>query len=135
MLLALATMAVSVFVGWGLLNDRYLVLACIYAWGIGDAFAALVGKRFGRHRIRWKQADANKSIEGSAAMFATSAVSVFAVLLLRGGMAAGACAVVAVVAALVCTVVELCSKGGFDTVTCPAAAMAVVIPLMKLFGA
>lgn len=26
-------------------------LASLYAWGIGDAFAALIGKKFGKHKI------------------------------------------------------------------------------------
>ena len=72
MVLALSVMIVSISVGWGVLKDRYLVLACIYAWGVGDAFAALVGKRYGKHKITWKYADHHKSIEGSIAMFISS---------------------------------------------------------------
>jgi len=30
--------------------------------------------------------------------------------------------------------VEMCTKGGLDTITCPAAAMAVILPLIKLLG-
>ena len=72
MILALFMMALSTFACWGLAGDRFLVLACVYAWGVGDAFAALVGKRFGKHKIRLKFADRKKSVEGSAAMFLTS---------------------------------------------------------------
>ena len=32
------------------------------------------------------------------------------------------------------TVVEMCTSNGFDTVSCPAVAMAVIIPLVKLLG-
>jgi len=28
----------------------------------------------------------------------------------------------------------LCTRGGYDTITCPAAAMAVILPLIHLFG-
>ena len=85
MVIALTVMVLSVCVCWGILGDRYLVLACVYAWGVGDAFAALVGKRFGRHKIRLPMADGRKSVEGSAAMFVTSSAAVCAVLILRGG--------------------------------------------------
>ena len=62
MVLAVGMMAFSVIVCWGIFADKYLVLACIYAWGIGDALAALVGKRFGKHKIKWKLADGKKSV-------------------------------------------------------------------------
>ena len=48
MVLAVGMMAFSISVCWGLFHDQYLVLASIYAWGIGDGLAALVGKRFGK---------------------------------------------------------------------------------------
>ena len=132
MILALSVMAVSTCVCWGIFGDRYLVLACVYAWGVGDAFAALVGKRFGRNKIKLPFADPHKSVEGSAAMFVTSAVAVTAVLILRGGLGVGECILAAVAAVAVSTVVELCSKDGYDTFTCPAAAMAVLLPLIRI---
>lgn len=134
MAIALSVMAVSVTVCWGVFGDRHLVLACVYAWGVGDAFAALVGKQFGRHKIRWKWADRRKSWEGTAAMFLTSAVAVWIVLLLRGGMDLFRCAVTALAGAAVAALVEMHTKGGHDTFTCPAAAMLVILPLMKLLG-
>ena len=132
MVLAVGMMVFSVSVCWGLFADRYLVLASIYAWGIGDGLAALVGKRFGKHKITWKLADGKKSVEGSAAMFLCSFLSVFAVLLVRGGIGMPMCCVIALPAALVCTVAELCAKGGWDTVICPVSAMAVIIPMVTL---
>lgn len=134
MVLAIGMMALSVSICWGLLGDRYLVLASIYAWGVGDAFAALVGKRFGRHKIAWRIADGSKSFEGSFAMLVSSFVSVLAVLLVRGGVALPICLVISVAAAIVCTLSEMCTRNGFDTVVCPLSAMAVIIPLMTFFG-
>lgn len=134
MILALTVMALSTCICWGIFGDRYLVLACVYAWGVGDAFAALVGKRFGRHKIRLRFADCRKSVEGSVAMFLTSAAAVCAVLLLRGGLGIGACVLAAAAASAVSTFVELCSKDGHDTFTCPAAAMAVLLPLIGILG-
>lgn len=134
MVLAFSMMALSALVCWGFLGDRYLVLACVYAWGVGDAFAALIGKQFGRHKIKMRFADHKKSVEGSVAFLVTSAVAVWIVLLLRGGIGAVGCMLIALAAATVAMFVELCTKDGYDTFTCPAAAMAVILPLIHLFG-
>ena len=134
MVFAVGMMAFSIAICWGLFGDRYLVLASIYAWGVGDGLAALVGKRFGKHKITWRFADGKKSVEGSLTMFVCALVSVFLVLLIRGGISIPLCLLTAVLAATVCTVAELCAKNGLDTVICPACAMVVIIPLVTLFG-
>ena len=133
MVLAVGMMAFSVIVCWGIFADKYLVLASIYAWGIGDALAALVGKRFGKHKIKWKLADGKKSVEGSLAMFLCSFISVFIVLLLRGGIGMPMCFLIALLAAVACTIAELCAKDGLDTVICPISAMIVIIPMVVLY--
>ena len=132
MVLAVGMMAFSVSVCWGLFGDRYLVLASIYAWGIGDGLAALVGKRFGKHKIKWRLADGKKSVEGSAAMFVCALTAVFAVLLIRGGIGAPMCFVIAFFSAIVSTIAEMCAKDGWDTVICPVSAMLVILPMVTL---
>ena len=134
MVLAVGMMIFSVSVCWGLFGDKYLVLASIYAWGIGDGLAALVGKRFGKHKIKWKLSDGKKSVEGSLTMFICAFVSVFTVLMLRGGISLPLCLVIAALAALVCTISELGAKNGLDTVICPVSAMIVIVPLVLIFG-
>ena len=132
MVLAVGMMAFSITICWGLFADRYLVLASIYAWGIGDGLAALVGKRFGKHKIKWKLADGKKSVEGSATMFLCSLVAVFTVLMVRGGIGMPMCCAIALLAAIVSTIAELCAKDGWDTVICPVSAMLVIIPMVTL---
>ena len=134
LLLAFTMLAVSTTVCWGFLDDKLLVLACMYAWGVGDAFAALIGKRFGRHKIRLKGVDPKKSIEGSMAMFLTSWTAVLIVLLCRGGLGTVECAFIAAAGAAVCTLVELYTPNGMDTITCPTAALFTILPLVALFG-
>ena len=73
-------------------------------------------------------------MEGSLAMFLCSLGSVFTVLLIRGGIGIPLCLTAAVSSAVVCTISELCSKNGLDTVICPLSAMAVILPLITLFG-
>lgn len=134
LLLAFSMLALCNTVCWGILEDKYFGIACMYAWGVGDAFAALFGKRFGRHKISWKYADHNKSIEGSAAMFLTSELAVLSILLLYEKLPLAGCLIISAAGAAVSTVTEMISRKGMDTVCCPVSAMVVMIPLMALFG-
>lgn len=134
MILALGVMVGSITIGWGLMGDKYIVLAGVYAWGVGDAFAALIGKRFGKHKITWRFVDNKKSVEGTLAMVLTSAVAVFTVLMLRGGVSPILCAVISLVAATASAFVELCTKNGWDTVTCPLVSMLIILPMTMLLG-
>lgn len=134
LIFAFVMLAICNAVCWGWLQDKYFGIACMYAWGIGDAFAALIGKRFGKHKIRFKYADPNKSLEGSLAMFVTSALAVALVLLFHGHAGMPAYVLVPVAGAAAATIVELYTPNGMDTLTCPLAAMVVMIPIMLLSG-
>ncbi len=134
MLKAIGIMAFSITIGWGLIGDKYIVLASIYSWGVGDAFAALIGKKFGKHKITWRFVDNKKSIEGSIAMFITSALAILIVLLVRGGLNTLFIICISLIASTVSTFVELCSKNGTDTVSCPVMSMLIILPLIMVFG-
>ena len=134
LLLVFTMYAVIISICWGWLGDKYLALAAIYAWGFGDAAAALIGKKYGKHKIKWKYTDGKKSIEGSLAMFITSVISVVIVLSYRGSLNVPAIVVISLGTAAVSTLAELCSKNGNDTVICPMSAMVVLLPLVYLFG-
>ena len=126
--------ALVVSICWGWLDEKLLALCSIYAWGFGDAAAALIGKRFGRHGLTGPHIQGRKSMEGSLAMFCVAFVSVLALLLVRGGMPWFAYLVTAGVVAAVSAAVELFTRNGMDTITCPLAAMAVLLPLVYMFG-
>ncbi len=132
--LLFAMFAVVIAVCWGLLGDKWLSCASVYAWGFGDAAAALVGKRFGKHKVSFKPICGKKSWEGTAAMLVTSFVSVLAVLPVRGGLGWPQYLVISLVTALVSAAIELFSRDGHDTVTCPLGAMVTLIGLLWAFG-
>lgn len=134
LLLVFGMFALIISVCWGCLCDRYLVLASVYAWGFGDAAAALIGKKWGRHKIRFKHTDGKKSVEGSAAMFLLSFVSVGVILACRGGLNVWGCLAISAVTAWISMLAELYSKDGYDTVFCPLSAMAVLLLLLYRFG-
>ena len=64
---------------WGLLHDRSLALASIFAWGPGDAAAALIGKRYGKTKIGREK---KKSLEGTLAMFIFSFLSILPIMII-----------------------------------------------------
>lgn len=133
MVLVFLMFAVIISICWGWLGDRVLAAACIYAWGFGDGAAALVGKRFGRHYLQGRMIEGRKSLEGTMAMFIVSFVSVFLIMILRGGLSWQHCFIIAIITAAVSALVELFTLGGFDTFTCPMAAASVIIPMTMLF--
>lgn len=133
MVLVFGMFFVIICICWGWLDDKLLALACVYAWGFGDAAAALVGKRFGRHFLEGRLIEGRKSLEGTLAMFFVSLLSVAILLLIRGGLPWQGCLTIAAISAAVCATVELFTVQGFDTVTCPLAAVAVIIPLVHLW--
>jgi dolichol kinase len=89
----------GVWLLWLLFGGRDpIVSASIYFVALGDAAAALVGKAWGRHRI----GSSRKSVEGSAACFATC-VAV--------GLAHGFPPATSLVAAAAATVIEFLPTG------------------------
>ena len=112
--------ALLVALCWGVCKRPEVAVASILMWGFGDASAALVGKRYGRHHVALPLADPQKTTEGSLALFLVSG--------LIGSFVLGIGPLVAL-AALVAAYVELITKGGYDTVTVPFA-IAVVLLLL-----
>lgn len=134
LLLVFTMFAIVVAICWGIFSDKYLALASLYAWGIGDAFAALIGKKFGKHKIKAPKLDGKKSYEGTLSMFAVSFITVTVILFYRGGLDVIPCLTTSLIVAAVSTVTELYSKNGNDTIICPLSAMAALLPLIYLFG-
>lgn len=126
--------AALISICWGWLGEKYLVVASVFAWGFGDAAAALVGKYFGKHYIEGKLVEGRKSLEGTLAMFVVSFASVMIVLIANGPVKWYYYVPIAALTAAVCAVVELYTKNGLDTLTCPFAAAAILIPLVRLWG-
>ena len=109
---------------WGWLGDRAIGIASIFAWGPGDAAAALIGKKFGTIKIGRKH---KKSLQGTIAMFVFSFASVMAVYMIYGKYNVGLTILVALITAAVSATVELLVENGFDTFYCPVSAMGVLV--------
>ena len=134
LMLVFTMFSIVVAICWGIFHDKYLALASLYAWGIGDAFAALIGKKFGKHKIHAPGLDGKKSYEGTLSMFLISFLTVTLILYFRGGLEVIPCLIIALIVAAVSALTELYSRNGNDTIICPLSAMTVLLPLVYLFG-
>lgn len=126
--------AIVIAICWGLLGTKYLALAVILGWGLGDAAAALVGKKFGKHHLKGKFIDGKKTLEGTIAMFIVSFIAIITVLILNSGLSWYGNMLISIIAAGVCSIAELNTKNGLDTLTCPAATLAAMLSFLHLWG-
>ncbi len=115
----------------GLFGSKLLTITSIYAWGPGDAAAALIGKKFGKHKIGQ---DKLKSAEGTAAMFVTAFACVAILLGIYGELSLGILLVTALVTALGAAASEFYSKNGNDTIICPLTSMILLSATLYLSG-
>lgn len=105
-------------------NTRVLFVAALMPMTWGDAFASILGQRFGRHR--YTVFGHTKSWEGSLAMFAFSFVAVGAALA-GFGESGGPAVAAAVATAVAATLAEAISPWGIDNLLVPLASAAVLV--------
>ncbi|MBO5223714.1 MAG: phosphatidate cytidylyltransferase [Clostridia bacterium] len=129
LILVFLMFAIVISVCWGWVGNKYLTMAVIYAWGYGDAFAALVGTKFGKHKIYGK-----KSWEGTVAMCVIALISVLTVLLIINIVEWYFVLAVGVIVSVAVSATELFTPNGLDTITCPLVSLTVMLPLLLLFG-
>lgn len=120
LLLLFISDAVITAVMWGVFDLKYAAQAAILMWGVGDAAAALIGKRYGKHKIKHRFSDPNKSWEGTTAMFGFSFAVGVIVMCLVSGQPWYYSVIAAAAASAFGAYTELVTKNGNDTVTVPA---------------
>lgn len=127
--------AVLVELFWGIAGAeyKYIAVASIMAWGPGDAVAAVVGKKYGRHKLQGKMIEGVKSVEGSVGMCITSFVCTLAVLLTMSELNPQISVILALVIAPIAALTELFTKKGFDTVTVPVVSCIILCLLNIAF--
>ncbi len=121
-------MALLIALFWGICGPeyKYIAVAAIMAWGPGDAVAAIVGKNRGKHKLRGKLIEGTKSVEGSIGMAVTSFLCTLPVLLTMSALPWYISLLFAAVVAPAASLTELYTKKGFDTVTVPCVAAAIL---------
>lgn len=134
LLLVNATFGLLLYIFWEVLGVEwlYIVPVAVMAWGFGDAAAALVGKAFGRKKVKSPLVDGPKTYAGTAAMCVTAFFAVFLTLHFYGGQTPLTSFLTALVVAPLCALVELFTPRGLDTLTVPLTA-AFAILLVQLW--
>ncbi|MEN8098142.1 MAG: hypothetical protein ABFQ89_03630 [Chloroflexota bacterium] len=108
--------AIAIYAMW---ETPWMAIGTVLPMSFGDAAAAVVGIHWGKHRYQAFGAD--RSVEGSAAMFLVSGIALF-VTLSAFGMDDPL--IPALLAASLATIVEGISPPSVDNVTVPAVTLA-----------
>ncbi len=110
---------VSISVVWGIWGDthKYIVLAAVLAWGIGDALAALVGQNKNNLVINTNIIKSRKTVQGTIAMFVGSTIAIFLVVARYKPLTYSI--LISLFAGLVATIAEVYTKEGWDTASVP----------------
>lgn len=97
----------------------YLAACGILSMGYGDGFAAIIGKKYGKHKF--PVPFSHKTAEGSGAVFFGTVISVYLVLSCFG--TTGATFSTAIVCGLIAMIVEAISPNSIDNLTVPIIVM------------
>jgi phytol kinase len=129
--------ALLILIFWGLLGVRwqYIVALAVVPWGFGDAAAALVGKAWGHRRVLSRFIENAKTCEGTLAMAVVSGTTLFWTLLLYAQQSWLVSLLTASIVAPVCSLVELFSRRGTDTLTVPFFTALWLLPVLRAFAA
>jgi phytol kinase len=109
--------------------NKWLMATALMPLTWGDAFAAVLGRRFGTHR--YTVGGGTRSFEGSAAMFVFSALSV-ALGLMIALPGCGTLLPIAIAVAAAATLAEAISVRGLDNLFVPAASVIVLLLMRPL---
>ena len=133
LLIVFTMFAIVLSIACGLFQQKVLAYAAIYAWGLGDACAALIGKQFGKHKIKGKYLDGKKSYEGSFSMFIAAFLVIFTILSITS-IPLPTKLMITFISAFTAMLSELYSKNGNDTIVCPLSTLCALIITMWLGG-
>jgi len=109
---AISLFVLSIVTFWEGMNP-YVGAMGILIMGYGDGFAAVIGKKYGKHKF--EVMGGQKSLEGATVMFVVSFVVAFIIAQLAGGSSL----LLPLSLAMIATLVELFSPYGTDNLTVP----------------
>ncbi len=114
-------------------SSNAIVVISVMCWGVGDALAALIGKRFGNKKLSWPGTDNKKTWTGSVAMDIGVFIVAFLMLWFYGGYLWWVAIVIAAMVSSVATFAEAFAKNGWDTLVLPLSAAITLYLMTWLF--
>jgi dolichol kinase len=108
-------------------DRKWLYLSAVLTLAMADAFAALIGSRYGKHR--YEVEDEFKSVEGSLVFFVIAFAVTSLPMLLMTALPRATCLLSALLVAMLVTIFEAISLRGTDNLFVP---IAVVFVLQKI---
>lgn len=105
----------------GLAGDINIIYIELLVWAVGDASAALIGKKWGKKYFQSKFADNKKTYLGSVSMLAVTFTISVILLIVLCHYPVLRVLVQSLVIAVVATVIELVSRKGADNIIIPIA--------------
>lgn len=130
------TLGLLITIIWGLLGSDYKIhiIVGIIVLGLGDAAAALIGKRFGKKKFKLRLFDAKKTLEGSSAMAIAAFIGAFLVLIIFTDTHILLAFFSAIFIALLSAFVEATCTAGLDTIFIPLVISFISIILAFING-
>lgn len=105
-------------------DRKWLYLAAVLTLAVADAFAALIGSRYGRHR--YEVEDETKSVEGSLVFLIVAFAVTVIPMLLMTALPRAVCVLSALLVAMLVTMFEAISLRGTDNIFVPIAVLFVL---------
>ncbi len=118
---AMTAFVLLVSVCWGLLGQewKYHAAVGVMGWGFGDALSALVGKRFGKHKVNGIVFDSHKTVEGASAGAVAAFIAIFGTIMYFSDFAWYLNLAISVILAVSTALLELTCRKGLDNLILP----------------
>ncbi len=116
-------------------GSNVIVATSVMCWGVGDAIAAVIGKRFGNRNLSWPGTDKKKTWTGSVSMNIGVFIVALIMLLFYNGHPWWIALLMAAVVSAVATFAEAYAKNGWDTLILPLSAATTLYLMTWLFHA
>ncbi len=115
-------------------DNEVIVWIAVVSWGIGDALAALLGKRFGKRKHDGYNADPKKTYFGSISLNIAVFIIIFFTLLIFSSIVWWVALSIALIVSPLATVIEAYAKKGTDTTFLPIGIALMVYGLLTFFS-
>lgn len=110
-----------IFIFWflGGNNNKYHALLGIMIWGVGDAFAAIIGKLYGKIKFKNNIFDNKKTVEGTIAFYLSGLIISFIIIIFFGKIKLFPALLISSILSTIGFLIEAASKKGWDNFLLP----------------